>query len=341
MRWARWVAGKSRYAAIRAWRSGTARLTYALAAGDVACQVVERIPGSAPAGAKCCVFVHFDAQGRVWPHTRRYLMALIEAGLAITFVTNSPVLCVESQKWLEGRCTTILRRRNRGYDFGAYRDGIAELQATPELLVLANDSLYGPFGGLDQIFAQIDFTKADVWALTDSWQHRFHLQTFFVVFGPASLSNPGFTEFWQNVRNLRSKWAAVKYYELRMTAQLQAAGLRCSAVWSYVDLVDAMQTLHESPTPDANLGLREAALRSLAQRLIWCADRRIPMNPANDLWLVLLMRGFPFVKRELLRQNPAHTPNLLVWHQVARELSVDGHREVVEDLQRALRNKTP
>lgn len=341
MRWLRWVAGKGRGASIKGWRGGLARLSYMAAAGDVGSQVIERRIGEEPLGTRCCVFVHFDVQGRVWPHTRRYLTALREAGFGIIFVTNSLLLSPESADWLVSRCAVILRRRNRGYDFGAYRDGIAALESTPQLLVLANDSLYGPFRALEQAIGQMDFAEADVWSLTDSWQHRFHLQSFFMVFGPAALASPGFNAFWKGVRNLRSKWAAVKYYELRMTAQLQAAGLRCSAVWNYLELVEAMQALYESPEPEGNLSLRDAALRGVARRLIWCANQRIPVNPSNDLWLVLMMRGFPFIKRELLRQNPARTPDLLVWHQLARELSAQGHREVVEDLQRALRNKTP
>lgn len=323
------------------WRHAAGEFSYHRAAGDVADQVTARLEGAVPLGDRICVFVHFDRAGQVWPHTRRYLTALRQAGLDIILVTNSGALQPESEAWVLAHCSRLLLRRNRGYDFGAYRDGIAAMPATPTLLILANDSLYGPLSDLESCLARIDFTAADIWGLTDSWQHRFHLQSFFLAFGPAALAHPAFHPYWAGVRNLGSKWAAVRFYELRMTAAFQAAGLRCAALWDYLSLIDVMQSLAESPEPGANPDLEEQALRRMAKAAVWCADRRIPMNPSSDLWLALLQQGFPFLKRELLRQNPGRVPHLLAWHRRAKQANQDAYGEIVADLQRALRNRTP
>ena len=115
--------------ALDLWRGFMARLFYRLAAGDYGSQVIERGTGAVGLGRRCCVFVHFDARGVVRPHTRAYLLALREAGFGIIFVTNSGVLAPDSRQWLGEHCAQILIRRNRGYDFGAYRDGIAAFEA--------------------------------------------------------------------------------------------------------------------------------------------------------------------------------------------------------------------
>lgn len=336
------LAGRSWSLARRLLRRATAEFSYIRAAGDVGDQVTDRREGAVPLSDRVCVFVHFDRRGHVWPHTRRYLTALGDAGLSIILVSNSGALQTESEAWVTAHCSRLLLRRNRGYDFGAYRDGIAALPATPSLLILANDSVYGPIGcSLNAWLNQMDFAVADIWSLTDSWQHRFHLQSFLLAFGPAALAHPSFAAYWAGVRNLTSKWAAVRFYELRMTSVFQAAGLRCAAVWDYLDLVDAMQALEETEEPESEPGIDEGALRRMAERTVWCANRRIPMNPTSDLWLALLDRGFPFIKRELLRLNPSRTPDLLAWHRRVKAADPVAYAEIVADLQRALRHQTP
>ncbi len=325
----------------RAWRRAIADLAFLRARGDVADQVTHDRDGAVPLSDRICIFVHFDRRGEVWPHTRRYLAALNRAGLSVIVVTNSGALRPESEAWVLAHCSRLLLRRNRGYDFGAYRDGIAAMPTTPALLILANDSVYGPFGELESCLQRMDFAAADIWGLTDSWQHRFHLQSFFLAFGPAALAHPTFADYWARVRNLESKWAAVRFYELRMTAVFQAAGLRCAAVWDHLGLIEAMQELLETAEAESKASFEEATLSRMAERAVWCADRRIPLNPTSDLWLALLRQGFPFLKRELLRLNPSRAPNLLAWHRPVKLADPDAYAEIVADLQRSLRHQTP
>ncbi|WP_368419408.1 rhamnan synthesis F family protein [Rhodovarius sp.] len=330
--------------ALDLWRGFMARLFYRLAAGDYGSQVIERGTGAVGLGRRCCVFVHFDARGVVRPHTRAYLLALREAGFGIIFVTNSGVLAPDSRQWLGEHCAQILIRRNRGYDFGAYRDGIAafvEERVTAEMLLLANDSLYGPLAPLGDIVGRMDFAAADIWALTDSWQHRYHLQSFFVAFGPAALANAGFAAFWQQVRNVRSKWATVHYYELWMTHHMLSAGLQCAAVWDYFALLDTMQEIHDAPEPAGIIPIEDKVRRLAAERALWCWRRRLALNPTSDLWLALLQHGFPFLKRELLRFNPGRAPDLHIWHRIVREQAPQMYRFIIDDLKLNMRKQAP
>jgi hypothetical protein len=306
--------------------------------------VTKRRVGDAELGRRCCVFVHFDAKGIVRPHTRDYLTALITDGFGIILVTNSGMLDAESESWLALRCALILIRQNRGYDFGAYRDGIAaffEQRVAADVLVIANDSVYGPFTQFDSIITRMDFSKSDVWALTDSWQHRYHLQSYFVAFGPVALANPAFTAFWKGVRNVRSKWAAIRFYELRMTHLMEAGGLRCAAIWDYFAVVDALQDIADSSVVCSSLPIQCQALNEMAEHSLWCARRRLPMNPTSDLWLALLSLGFPFIKTELLRLNPSRTPNLVVWHRLVRDRAPQMYEKIILDLKLRVQREAP
>jgi hypothetical protein len=198
---------------------------------------------------------------------------------------------------------SVIIRRNVGYDFAAWRDALAVTalpKAETRLLVLVNDSMYGPFTPLKAVFDRFDFSKADIWGLTDSWQHRFHLQSYFLAFGPRALAHDSFSAFWRSVLNVRSKWAVIRHYEIGLANFFMRAGLRCKAAWPYVGLVEGVRQTYrttaekeEDATADRDpyLGIAEEA----EARILRAAARRVPMNPTNELWRQLIAMRFPFL----------------------------------------------
>lgn len=327
---------------IRFWRSAAANISYHLAAGDTKSCVHTIIDGEAALTDKVCVFVHFDGAGVLRPHARRYLDALAAAGFSIVFVSNS-LIGSESLHHLSSRCARILLRDNRGYDFAAYRDAILSLETTlgqTAMLLLANDSVYGPVSPLADLFDNMDFAIADVWAATDSWQSHYHLQSYLVAFGPNALAHYSFLAFWRQVRNTRSKWAVVKYYEFGLTRAMQAAGQRCAAVFDYQSLIRRAEAIVQADeVPIANT--MAAQLAASAQRAIHAASRRRATNPTIDLWLLLADAGSPLIKRELLRDDPTRVPGLFSWHRVVQDRAPALYREIMDDLKRVMRRAAP
>ncbi len=195
---------------------------------------------------------------------------------------------------------------------------------------------------LSAALRRFDFTVADVWALTDSWQHGFHLQSYFLAFGPAALASPIFHAEWEGVRNVTAKWAAVRHYELRMTRRLEAAGLRCAAAWDYISQVDSLLAESGLLLQDgAATVLVQSALREMLTLVETTSRNRAPLNPTSDLWLWLLLRGYPFIKRELLRLNPSGVPNLHVWRELSKQRSPSAYQAILDDLKRSLRRMAP
>lgn len=333
-------AGLLRSLAIRVWRGGAADIGFWAAAGDTAARIRTVIDGQGPRSDKVCIFVHYDAGGVLRAHAQRYLDALLAEGFCVVFVSNSPMVR-EALDLLATRCVRILLRDNRGYDFAAYRDAILDLEITrhrPAMLLLANDSVYGPLSPLGGLLDGMHFDAADVWAATDSWQHRYHLQSYFVGFGPAALAHPAFLRFWHQVRNARSKWAVVKHYEIGLTRAMQAGGLRCAAVFDCQSLMRrAADIMEAEPTPGASAALS----RTSAKRALLAASRRCAVNPVIDLWLLLVEAGGPFLKRELLRDDPTGQPELFAWHRIVQDRAPALYNEVIEDLKRIMRRQAP
>ncbi len=266
---------------------------------------------------KVAVFVHFDKYGKIHDYVIYYLEQLIAAGYRIVFVTNAPKLPAESLATVRGLASLVLWRRNVGYDFGAYKDGIL---AIPDLdrvdqLIIANDSVYGPFFPFEQILSKIDPTQAQIWGLTDNWDIAYHVQSYFAVFTREAIMHPAFRKFWRRLRHISSKIYVIRQYEVGMSRQLRQKGLRCAALFPYRQAADEIvMAVHGGilENEQVNEIHKEYLLRTFKAIIAGA-----PLNATHFLWDVLIVkRGFPFLKREVLSANPQAVPNVIRWRDI-------------------------
>jgi hypothetical protein len=149
------------------------------------------------------------------------------------------------------------------------------------------------------------------------------------------------------VRPVPAKVYIVKEYEIGITQAMVRGGLSCAALWSY----DSLIKLVRSESLQQLLGAEETELSKadpimLTRKLqvLRIRDRvarRIPLNPTADLWRQLLTTGFPFIKRELLRDNPTRVEDVGDWEEVVRnELGADPD-QIVLDLRSMLKGSAP
>ena len=298
-------------------------------------------------GPRVVLFVHFDSGQNVRPYVLQYLAQLQATGLSVVFVSNAGSLRAEAIEAIKPFCAGILVRRNIGYDFVAMREGLAHFglpRADTELLILANDSVYGPLRPLDEMIAQFDFSRADLWGATESWQARYHLQSYLLAAGPALLRHPAWARFWEQVQPVPNKRWVIARYEVGITQWMLREGLRVAAVWPYQKLMDDID-----PTPlngvfpkasdetDPLIAMRRVHLRRVRIAYV----NRTAQNPTSDLWRELLMAGFPFIKRELLRINPTNVSDIIDWRLVVQECTAADISTIEQDLKRQVRNQAP
>lgn len=162
---------------------------------------------------------------------------------------------------------TVIRKPNVGYDFGTWSVALELVPAASaaERTILANDSMAGPFASLGPILEGFDRTQADVWGLTDTMQFGSHLQSYFLGFREGVLADRALQRFWAGIRHWHDKHDVIMRNELGLSRLLRAEGY----VW-------APEYSHELVVPSG-------------------------LNPVIKGWKRLLDLGFPFVKRELLR----------------------------------------
>ena len=233
------------------------------------------------AGRKVCLFASYLPDGRYTDATLHYMRQLRQAGFyvfALAAVADVDAMFVAPDP---AAADAFALRANVGYDFALWA---AALRRHPELLranalLFANDSVFGPLRPLADFVARIDLMDADFIGMTESFQHQRHFQSYFLYFKSAAVSSEAFMRFWLNVRSQPRKSNLIRAYEVSMLAKLEAAGLRGEVLF---------------PNRDRKL-------------------RR--MNPTIHGWRKLNEEGFPFVKIELLRDNPANE-NLSGWREI-------------------------
>jgi hypothetical protein len=258
-------------------------------------------------GPRVALFVHFDSGQRVRPYVLHYLAQLVAADLSVLFVSNAGELLPEAIEQLKPFCAGILVRRNIGYDFVAMREGLVHFglpRADTELLILAN----------------------------------------FLAAGPTLLRHPAWAKFWAQVAPVPSKRWVIAKYEVGITQWMLREGLRCAALWPYqqllqeIDLDMVLQGVAAN-TPDTDPVI--AMRRIQARRVRIGYVNRTAQNPTSDLWRQLLQAGFPFLKRELLRDNPTAVSDIVDWRMVVQETSSADISTIERDLQRQVRNQAP
>ncbi len=315
------------------------------------CQIVSAWPEQTVLlGPKVVLFMHYESRGQVRPMLLDYIKEFIANGRSVVFITNAGRLSEQAAARLREICAAIIIRRNHGYDFGAWRDALEHLnlpREDTEEIILANDSIFGPLQPLQGMLQKLTYQNADIWGLTESWQTRYHLQSFFLAFGPAALRSEAFRKFWRKVRPVPSKAYIVKTYEVGITQAMLKGGLRCAAVWSYESLISqCKEELVEDimALAAARLERTDPVLvtrRAHALRIRDSMARRVAMNPTSDLWRQLLLAGFPFIKRELLRDNPTAVQDVGDWVAVVREIFGASPEPILHDLRLMLKGGAP
>jgi lipopolysaccharide biosynthesis protein len=305
--------------------------------------VVQSWPGDRDldAARRVAIFMHYDGGGHIADFVEVYLREIAEAGFTILFISNSPRLTEEAVARLKPLCGLIVLRENVGRDFGAYKEAILMLRNRAELdvLMIANDSVYGPFHSLRELIDRVNFAEADVWSVTDNWERRYHLQSFFLLLNNRAVTSPAFNSFWHSVRNVQSKTFIVRQYEIGLTQALMRGGLRCRALFPYRDAVSALIRAIREQNALGNETL-SLAQRDYLKHLFGMTQMGTPLNPTHYFWDYLVGKmGCPFIKRDLLRDNPCDVPFLQYWQDVVRSVSSYDTDLIVRHLEGSARHR--
>ena len=307
---------------------------------------------------KVCIFAHYDKHDQVDDYVLYYLEKLREITHEIIFVSTSELKEKERQK-LVPFCTKIITRKNQGYDFMSWKIGMKEIDLRRyQELILCNDSCYGPVHDLKPIFDRMTQKKCDFWGITESYEYGLHLQSYFLVFSRKVFLSRFFKRFWNKVVVHPKELVCVRY-EVGLSKWLfskKFIGI------PYIDAVSLLEMVQERPflfpkekgTPlktfledfakmikdlfdTSEVWVLLAFLKKYVREVECKLSRNLSKrnNPTHLLWKETMLRGSPFLKIELVRDNPVHAdirflPTLLKQYSTYNPELIKKHLERIK-----------
>lgn len=260
------------------------------------------------------VYAHYDPEGVIHDYVVEQVRQLAMAGFRVTFVTNAPRMSETAISMVRPFSREMIWRRGAGYDFGAYKDGIAAIELDScERLILMNDSVYGPLSPLRDVLAVADSAACDFWGITDSWDRNYHVQTYFVMFFRRAIASRSFRKFWSRMPYVSSKTWVIKNCEVQLSQRLTRNRLTAGVLCPYWDVAKRViekierQPQSEQTTNHPNFMDHMHASLHFGR----------PLNSTHFFWDTLISDfRAPFIKRELIRLNPAGIAQIWRWPEL-------------------------
>jgi lipopolysaccharide biosynthesis protein len=240
-------------------------------------------------GLRVCLYVCFARDNRIASHAIFAMKAARADGIY--------VVCIAVKEYFDGPfvdpgpeiADALCVRANKGWDFAAWA---ATLKRYPQLweqeaLLFMNDSVIGPIRPMSELWKTIHGAEAAAFGMTESIEVRRHIQSYWMYFKRSALENKKFRLYWDGIMNLENKLDVILCYETTLTYYCEDIGINVGCLFEY---------------------------RSEGVTLI---------NPTHVQWLKLLERGFPFIKTNLLRENPQRI-DISSWVSQVLRLGLDG-----------------
>ena len=180
---------------------------------------------------RLCVFAHWDKDNIIDDYVIYYLKELKKICDYIIFVSDTDC----SPEKIEGIADYFIIGKHGEYDFGSYKRGVLFARKENlqfEELLLCNDSFYGPFYPLENVFKKMDKKHCDFWGLTQNsygikkvgneYVEAFvpHIQSCFMLLKQKVFNSSPFLEFINTIEHKKNKDDIVLEYEIGLSRLL-------------------------------------------------------------------------------------------------------------------------
>lgn len=252
---------------------------------------------------RAVVFAHYDNDDIVDSYVFNYIEKLKKATDYIVIVSTAKLSLSDINK-LKKICSSVIVRENIGYDFMSYKVGLESFDyAQYDEVLICNDSVYGPFYQLENILEKMSNKQCDFWGMTEGKEISYHLQSYFIVCKKNILNSEAFRLFWNDVEVLNDKRMIIEKYEIGFSENLFKSGFTASVYVDYEpSFMDKMK-----------IKLKRITLYKMLSKIYgfmkgtYKLQNPLAVNITHQYWKELLLYSkMPFIKVELLRDNPVN-----------------------------------
>lgn len=212
------------------------------------------------------IFSFFDIAGIVDDYVIYYLKEMNKVLEDIYFVSNGK-LSQESKVKVEPYIRHIIERENKGFDAGAYKDVISafesEIWDDADELVLFNDTVFGPFYKIEDIFLDMTNRHVDFWGMTRhekaiAWREPVAacVQSYFLCVSSRMLHSKDFMDFWRSIpSDMPTLQDVVINFEFKFTDFFEKRGYTWDVYSDYSEIESEIPEFNYSPTYYGNYEL--------------------------------------------------------------------------------------
>lgn len=159
---------------------------------------------------RLCIYLVYDRENIVDRYIAYMLQELKRCVDYLIVVYNGEFIqCGE--EYVTSYADALFYRKNVGYDAGGFKDAICSFLGWEKVheydeLILANDSMFGPFLPMERIFSKMEECGFDFWGITkhgpqkgkEDIMHE-HIQSYFLVIGDSLLHAAEFKKYWDEM----------------------------------------------------------------------------------------------------------------------------------------------
>lgn len=188
------------------------------------------------------LYVHYNKYDELSGHVLYQLEQLRPLFSKLIVISNSQLTKSATSTLKETGVDEVIQRENLGFDFAAWRDGMAHVGFEDLTdfysVTLMNDTCFGPLWDVSDIVEGFEERpNVDFWGMTNFRKTKYfdeHLQSYFMSFKKHVVASEAFQKFWTSIKTFTDVQDVIDNYETRVTSVLLEAGYRYDAAFNTV-----------------------------------------------------------------------------------------------------------
>ena len=188
------------------------------------------------------LYVHYNKYDELSGHVLYQLEQLRPLFSKLIVISNSQLTESATLTLKELGIDEVIQRENLGFDFAAWRDGMAHIGFEHltdfDSVTLMNDTCFGPLWDITDIVEEFEKRpNVDFWGMTNFRKTKYfdeHLQSYFMFFKKHVVASEAFQKFWTSIKTFTDVQDVIDNYETRVTSVLLEAGYRYDAVFNTI-----------------------------------------------------------------------------------------------------------
>lgn len=197
------------------------------------------------------LYVHYNKYNELSGHVLYQLEQLRPLFSKLIVISNSQLTRSALQTLKELGVEKVLQRENLGFDFAAWRDGMAHIGFDHltdfDSVTLMNDTCFGPLWDMSDLVEGFEkHSNVDFWGMTNFRKTKYfdeHLQSYFMSFKKHVVASEAFQKFWTSIKTFTDVQDVIDNYETRVTSVLVEVGFHYDSVFN-TNKEDADDLIH-------------------------------------------------------------------------------------------------